>query len=307
MESFFFNITDRRYKVTPLLESEESRVERVDISNGIVFLDARMKDDRYRFDLDHPDRMVMIVMVNRGCVQIDDHIGENTFRIKEEETTIFVSSRQKMQVSFEAEPEAEIFFLCIADFFLKRYLSGDTDEPIDLLYSRLQDEVSLEEVSRLRVDALSLYIINKLRHVQEEDTMQSLRAEHRVTEYMIHRFSLLDIAKQGVDGESLQLASRAKEILLAEFIDPPTIDLLARRCATNASKLKRVFKQVYQTTIYGYVQRLRLEEANLLLRKESLSIGEISRRVGYRHQGHFSKLFFETYGVHPRELLSRKS
>jgi AraC-like DNA-binding protein len=59
-------------------------------------------------------------------------------------------------------------------------------------------------------------------------------------------------------------------------------------------------------TIYGYIQKLRLEEANLLLRKEMLSIGEIARRVGYRHQGHFSKLFFETYGVYPRELLHRR-
>jgi AraC-like DNA-binding protein len=115
--------------------------------------------------------------------------------------------------------------------------------------------------------------------------------------------SLLDIAREGVSEEERRLAAHAKEILLAECIDPPTIEVLAHRCATNASKLKKVFKKVYQSTLYGYVQKLRLEEANMLLRKEHLSIGEIARRVGYRHQGHFSKLFFETYGVYPRELV----
>jgi AraC-like DNA-binding protein len=51
------------------------------------------------------------------------------------------------------------------------------------------------------------------------------------------------------------------------------------------------------------VQKLRLEEANLLMKEEQLTIGEIASRVGYRHRGHFSKLFFATYGVYPKELI----
>ncbi|SFV90840.1 transcriptional regulator, AraC family [hydrothermal vent metagenome] len=49
--------------------------------------------------------------------------------------------------------------------------------------------------------------------------------------------------------------------------------------------------------------RPRLEEANLLLKEEKLTIGEVAKRVGYSHQGHFSKLFFATYGVYPKELI----
>ena len=60
---------------------------------------------------------------------------------------------------------------------------------------------------------------------------------------------------------------------------------------------------MYHITIYGYVQKLRLEEANLLLKEKNLTIGEIAKKVGYRHQGHFSKLFFATYGVYPKALL----
>ena len=59
-------------------------------------------------------------------------------------------------------------------------------------------------------------------------------------------------------------------------------------CATNESKLKKIFKKVYKTTIYGYIQKLRLEKANLLLKEQSLNIGEIAKEVGYKHQGHFS-------------------
>jgi AraC-like DNA-binding protein len=108
-----------------------------------------------------------------------------------------------------------------------------------------------------------------------------------------------------IDEEELAIASRAKSHLLSSFKNPPTIETLAHLCATNESKLKKVFKKVYKSTIYAYVQRLRLEEANLLLREECMTIGEVAKRVGYKHQGHFSKLFFETYGVYPKDLLKR--
>jgi AraC-like DNA-binding protein len=302
MDSLFFNITDTRYKITPIYQEKQNHIERVDISNGIVFFEGNLRNRSHIFDLENLDRMVMIVMVNRGRIMLHDRIGERSFRVDEGQTAIYVSSRQKMQMVCEEVPHSEIFILFIADFFLKRYLSGNASEPLDLLYTKIQDDVSLEEVNLLPVDALSLYIVEKLLNVQDEERMQSIRAEHRVVEFMIHRFSLIDVLPEGSSEEEKQLAAHAREILLAEFIDPPTIEILAHRCATNASKLKKVFKKTYGTTIYQYVQKLRLEEANLLLRKEHVSIGEIAKRVGYRHQGHFSKLFYAAYGVYPREL-----
>lgn len=302
MESFFFNITDMRYKVTFLEKADQGYLKRVDISNGIVFLEGKHSEGVLETGLSDPDRMVMIAMVKRGVLKIDDHTAQKESIVKEGETVIFVSSKQNMQLRFYATEHGDMFVLFIADFFLKRYLSGDLGEPIDLLYGMLKEEISLQEVSRLPVDALSIYVIDKLLNIQRDDRMQSIRAEHRVVEFMIHRFGLLDILPEGISSEEKRLALEAKKILLAEFIDPPTIEVLAHRCATNASKLKKVFKKVYGTTLYHYVQKLRLEEANMLLRQETLSIGEIAKRVGYRHQGHFSKLFYAAYGVYPKAL-----
>ena len=302
MDSFFFNITDTRYKITQLHTGKTGHLSRVDISNGIVFLESKLPGQKEEIVLKNLDRMIMIVMVNGGVLQIEDHIGHQSMDIKTSEVGVFCSSRQDMTLTIQKSEDSDIFILFIADFFLKRYLSGNPNEPIDLLYAKIQDDVSLEEVNLLPVDALSLYIVEKLLNVQDEERMQSIRAEHRVVEFMIHRFSLIDVLPEGSSKEEQQLAAHAREILLAEFIDPPTIEILAHRCATNASKLKKVFKKIYGTTIYQYIQKLRLEEANLLLRKEHVSIGEIAKRVGYRHQGHFSKLFYAAYGVYPREL-----
>jgi AraC-like DNA-binding protein len=246
--------------------------------------------------------MVMVVMVKKGTLVIEDHIEEKTEQVKEGKISIYCSSRQDLSLTVPKSEASDIFILFISDFFLKRYLSGEKNEPIDYLYAKIQEEVSLEKIHTLPTDALSLYMVEKILNVPSSDRMQSIRAEQRVTEFMIHRFSLLDIFDE-VSEEDLSLAAKAKAVLLEDFIYPPTVSELAHLCATNESKLKIVFKQVYKMTIHAYVQKLRLEEANLLMKEEQLTIGEIASRVGYRHQGHFSKLFFATYGVYPKELI----
>ncbi len=124
-------------------------------------------------------------------------------------------------------------------------------------------------------------------------------------EQMIYRFYKLELEGMHVDKSELKIAIDAKEILLREYVNPPKIAYLASLCATNKTKLQYAFKEVYKMTIPEYVKKLRLEKANILLKEHASTIGEIAKTVGYQHQGNFSKLFFEAYGIHPKELLKQ--
>lgn len=278
-------------------------MKKIDISNGIFFYDISLHNRTKIINLKNLDRMVMILVVKNGSLTIDNHITEESCTLEENSVTIYGSSRQDFSLKIDSKNESEVFILFVADFFLKQYLSFDINDPIDFLYEKIQHEIILEQISQQPIDALTLYIIDKIIHVSEDKDMRSIRCMRRVMEFITHRFSLLDMIDDRIDEEELKLASRAKNHLLNNFKSPPTIDILAHLCATNESKLKKIFKKVYKSTIYAYVQRLRLEEANMLLREELMTIGEIAKIVGYKHQGHFSKLFFETYGVYPKELL----
>jgi len=289
MESFFFNITDRSYKIT-----KHKGYNRVDISNGIVFLDIKQEA---KLHIKNLDRMIMITVTKEGKLTIIDHLSKKEFISKNSNMKIYCSSRQ----NFSINAQGDVFILFIADFFLKRYLCVNQNEPINFLYQKIQSELSLESVDTQPVDALSLYIINKITKLN--NNMNSIRCEHSVIEFMIHKLSLLDIIDPATCQEELEIAKKAKGYLLKNFANPPTISTLSHLCATNESKLKIVFKKVYKTTIYSYIQKLRLEEANLLLKEQILTIGQIAKEVGYKHQGHFSKLFFKNYGVYPKDLL----
>ena len=306
MDSFFFNITHSSYKVTELYRKEEEYITRVDISNGIVFFHLFLKEHKKRiFTIKNFDRMVVIPVIKEGSFSLYDHVSNSKYTDKANDISLYCSSRQNMELHIKKSQKTEIFVLFIADFFLKRYLSASHREPIDILYEKVQGEVSLEHINQLPLDALSLYLIDKIIYTKSNQKMNSLRLEHMVVEFMLHRFALMHTYDKALSAEALEIAKKAKAHLLIHFANPPSIHELAHLCATNESKIKKVFKEVYESTIYGYIQKLRLEEANLLLREQLLNIGEISKKVGYKHQGYFSKLFFETYGVYPKELLKR--
>jgi len=306
MDSFFFNITNTSYKITKLLETRKEHITRVDISNGIVFFDIHLNSSQDQvYHVKNLDRMIAIPVTKKGSFTIDDHIQKKCFELKQNTIDIFISSRQDLSLRIKKETDVEIFVLFVADFILKRYLSSDANEVINYLYANLQKEISCELIDSHPIDAMSLHIIGKILNTKAEAYMKSIRCEHNILEFMIHRFGLLVMLDDELSDDEICISKTSKNILLRSFSSPPSIQILAHLCATNETSLKKIFKKVYKTTIYGYVQKLRLEKANLLLKEKSLNIGEIAKEVGYKHQGHFSKLFFEHYGIYPKDLLKK--
>ena len=107
------------------------------------------------------------------------------------------------------------------------------------------------------------------------------------------------------DKDDLNTIRKAREILLKNIQNPPTIKELATICATNEFKLKNGFKHCFNTTIHKMLQNERLEIAKGLLEQGEISVKEAARIVGYDSFSHFSKIFREKFGVLPINISKR--
>jgi AraC family transcriptional regulator len=94
----------------------------------------------------------------------------------------------------------------------------------------------------------------------------------------------------------------ARDRLLADLADPPTIPQLARECGLNVLKLKRGFKQLFGLGVHGLFQRERMHEAHRRLRKDESSVGNIAAELGYVNASHFAAAFRKEFGVTPAAL-----
>lgn len=98
--------------------------------------------------------------------------------------------------------------------------------------------------------------------------------------------------------------------LAAESPDPARtgIAAIARRLGYSPAYCARVFRHVYGVSPRRYLTDLVVRQAKLWLTDPSLSVEEISRRLGYRDLSHFSKQFRRWTGLSPlgyRKLIHR--
>ena len=107
---------------------------------------------------------------------------------------------------------------------------------------------------------------------------------------------------QGLKAADVERVYEAATILLRELANPPSVIALARRVGLNDNKLKAGFRQVFDTTVFGYVRAQRLEQARELLLAGDITVTQAALAVGYVNQGHFAAAFRKRFGVNPRQL-----
>ncbi len=98
----------------------------------------------------------------------------------------------------------------------------------------------------------------------------------------------------------------AKLILEQRYINPPSLHELALEVGTNVCTLKRVFKQLFGHTVFGYLFDYRMDMASKLLKCTDKPIQDVAQEVGYEYHTHFSSAFRQKFGTSPSAFRARK-
>ncbi|HEU4552119.1 MAG TPA: AraC family transcriptional regulator [Chitinophaga sp.] len=80
---------------------------------------------------------------------------------------------------------------------------------------------------------------------------------------------------------------------------PPNLSEIAKTVGMNEYKLKRGFKETFNTTIFGYLTEQRLHLAHQYLRDTQKTAAEISFELGYATPQHFNNAFKKKFGITP--------
>ena len=94
----------------------------------------------------------------------------------------------------------------------------------------------------------------------------------------------------------------AKELLSLRIDNPLTIVELAKLIGINEYKSKKGFKELFGTTVFGYIHNCRMSLAKRLLLGTAKSAKEIAYDTGYSSPQHFSNAFKKQFGVTPNSV-----
>jgi AraC family transcriptional activator of pyochelin receptor len=91
----------------------------------------------------------------------------------------------------------------------------------------------------------------------------------------------------------------AKLFLSANFLEDIHLSGVANQFMLNEFKLKKGFKELFGTTVFTYILKLRMDYAHYLVYNTDFSVGEIATIVGYRSDAAFIRAFRCEFGTSP--------
>lgn len=99
---------------------------------------------------------------------------------------------------------------------------------------------------------------------------------------------------------------QAQSILVQNMANPPSLLELARRVHLNDRKLKEGFRQVFGTTVFGYLYHHRMQQAQKLLQESNMTVQETAKYVGYASRSSFVAAFKKYFKAAPSSYLKAK-
>jgi AraC-like DNA-binding protein len=98
---------------------------------------------------------------------------------------------------------------------------------------------------------------------------------------------------------------RAKDLADARYVEPLTVDDMARASGLSRAHFSREFRRAFGESPHAYLLTRRLERAAALLRTTDRSVAEICLAVGLQSIGSFTTSFSRTFGVSPTAYRAR--
>lgn len=105
------------------------------------------------------------------------------------------------------------------------------------------------------------------------------------------------------DEENVKKIKRAKDIILANMAEPPTLTELASEVGLSLKRLKEGFKQIYGDSVYSFLFDHKMDYAKRLLETGQYNVNEIGLKVGYSTASHFIAAFKKKYNTTPKKYL----
>lgn len=218
--------------------------------------------------------------------------------------------RVKGFVEFEADTSYKTFDIHLSVDFVKKWYGQNK------VLDRFIDDFERNRTSTLYPDAMHITpdmqrIIGEISNCPYSGFMQKMYLEAKIQELFILQLDLCECMmnignqyKQSLSPADIERIHEAKRYIEEHLNQPKTIIELAHLVGTNESKLKRGFKQLFGTTVFGYMQQRRMEQARRMFIEENKSVSEVALFVGYANLSNFTNAFKVYFGFPPTMLKS---
>lgn len=230
--------------------------------------------------------------------------GTYSLNVKEENGLTLYNPQRSLPIHLEVRPNTWVISIIIS---IKKFHSLFSTEAEFIPFLN-KDNIDRKHYEQSNITPSMSVVLYQIMNFNLHSSVKKLYYKAKVYELL----SLLFNKPEGTDNESCPFKTdeeetmriqQAKDILIKNMAEPPTLQELADEVGINIKKLKQGFKQVYGDTAYGFLFDYKMEYARKLLDSGTYNVNEVGSKIGYSTASHFIAAFKKKFGTTPKKYL----
>ncbi len=237
--------------------------------------------------------------------------GQDSYKLPIEKMTYLTlyNPEKKLPLNIKIQPSASIVSILISINKFHKLFSSYGEKNIPFLNSENNNK---KYYKKNDINNHMLKLLNEILKNESSSMTKKLFLKGKVYEL----FSLVFEKEARSNSEQcpfiindaqLKKIKLAKDILLKEFANPPTLQELCLRTNLSLRKLKSGFKEIYGLPVYQYLFDYKMTVAKDLLIEGEFNVNEISYKLGYSNASHFISAFKKNSGVTPKYFMQNSN
>lgn len=230
--------------------------------------------------------------------------GRYTLNIHEENSLLLYNPQRDLPINLEVSPNSWIVSVLISIKKFHGLFSQEADY-ISFLNAENKDKKYYKDGI---ISPSMAIVLNQLINFSLNASIKNLYFKGKAYELLSLYFNRSEDANIEqcpflVDETNVIKIRKAKEIIIANMAEPPSLQELADEIGLSLKKLKEGFKQIYGDSVYSFLFDYKMEFSRKLLESGENNVNEVGLKVGYSTASHFIAAFKKKYGTTPKKYL----
>jgi AraC-like DNA-binding protein len=240
----------------------------------------------------------------KGSAKYIFNQGNYALDLNEEKCLLFYNPQKELPLNVQIAPKSWLITILVSIKKFHGLFTSDA-EHIPFLSQENKDKKYYNESD---VSPSMAIVLNQMFHYNLNPSIKNLYYKGKGYELLSLFFNRNEDpnAEQCpflIDEENVLKIKKAKEIIIANMAEPPSLESLANQVGLTLKKLKMGFKQIYGDTVYGFLFDYKMDYARQLLDSGSYNVNEVGLKIGYSTGSHFIAAFKKKFATTPKKYL----
>lgn len=246
---------------------------------------------------------IQLFFCTRGRCAIAVNFEHCVINLTENHSAMVYFKEDKTQLFFTIDKEAELMAIFISIEKFHTLFSSEGNYAFNFNNFKLGKPI----IETKQTSSLVTSILYQLTNTSVSEALKPILIKGKIYELLSHHFSKAanenkDYCPYADNEELVSKIKKAKEIVIEQMSNPPSLEELSKEVGLNIKKLKTTFKEYYGVPVFTFLLNYKMEQAKTLLTENQLNVNEVALHLGYSGSSHFIAAFKKKFGITPKQF-----